>query len=153
MKNYLKLITSVSISILLSIFPSTKVQAERTVSSELLQIVKLSEERSECITDANRRDKMVRIPTLNGHSRPACILFEASVDIDNDSSLRTWNWREGTNTKYVSGKLKKNQKVYVIESNGKIGNQPAVLVGIPEASGTEAERFATVELRYLRYLK
>jgi hypothetical protein len=154
MKIPLKLITSIGTSILFFISSSTKVQAERKVSSELLQIVKLSEERSECIADANKRDKMVSIPTSNGHSRPGCILFEALVDIDSNSSLKTWNWHEGIDAKkYVSGRLKKNQKVYVIESNNKIGNQPAVLVGIPEAGGTEAKRFATVELRYLRYLK
>lgn len=152
--NSLKLIILVSTSTLFSIAYQIKVQAERIVSPELLQIVKLAEEHVDCITDANKRDKMVSIPTLNGHSRPGCILFEAMVDIDSDSSLRTWNWSEGVNTKkYVSGKLKNNQKVYVVEANGKIGNQPAVLVGIPPVGRTEAERFATVELRYLRYLK
>jgi hypothetical protein len=148
MRNIFKFITLASVSVLFSVFSSTKALAEREVSSELLQILKLSEERSECISYPGRA-MMVRIPTLNGHSRPACILFDATVDIDSGSSLRTWNWRD--EAWYVSGKLRKNQIVYVMESNSEMGNQPTVLVGIPKTAGAEPDRFAVVELRYLRY--
>jgi hypothetical protein len=149
MKNYTKFFTfTLGISILVTMFTQVNVLAERNVSPQLVRILELSEN-SECPSD----ERKLSVPTLNGHSYPACILFYAAVDVDDGSTLRTWNFTEGKGNRYVSGKLKKGQTVYVIMSNKVLGKQPAVLIGIPEEDNGDPVRFATVELRYLRYLR
>jgi hypothetical protein len=148
MKNYTKLFAfTLGISTLVTMFTQVNVLAERNVSPQLVRILELSEN-SECPSD----ERKLRVPTFNNHSYPACILFYAAVDVDDSSTLRTWNFNSKGN-RYVSGKLKKDQTVYVIMSNNVLGKQPAVLIGIPEEDNGSPARFTTVELRYLRYLR
>ena len=148
MKNSLKLIGSIlNILILFCVFPQAKALSEKKASPQLIQMLKLAKYGEECLSD----DRKIRVPYINGHYIPDCIVFYAMVDVDDNSSLRTWEFLNGKWV--VNGKIGENQVVYVIRANGKFGQQPTVLVGIPKKDGEEAEIFATVELRYLRYLR